>query len=143
VRDDIVRSAADLWQGFGGVAASGLRIVLILLAAWLVMSIAPGRWRVMRQVWVGLRADPAHAHRILDDLEVAGVERWADSSVILRARFRVAALEQWTVRREYLLRLKRAFDDHGIEIPFPQLTVRAAANEGGPGKRGPRWPSRP
>ena len=32
-------------------------------------------------------------------------------------------LEQWNVRREYLRRLKRAFDDQGIEIPFPQRTV--------------------
>jgi small conductance mechanosensitive channel len=57
---------------------------------------------VMRQVGADLRADPAHASRVLDDLEIAGVERWADSAVILRARFRVAALEQWTVKREYL-----------------------------------------
>lgn len=82
---------------------------------------------VMRQVGAELRADPLHAPRILDDLEVAGVERWADSSVIIRARFRVMPLEQWNVRRDYLRRLKRAFDAHGIEIPFPQVTVHRAA----------------
>jgi small-conductance mechanosensitive channel len=84
---------------------------------------------VMQHVGAELRADPAHAGRILDDLEIAGVERWADSSVILRARFRVVALEQWNVKREYLKRLKRAFDEHGIEIPFPQLTIRSARQE--------------
>jgi small conductance mechanosensitive channel len=84
---------------------------------------------VMKEVGAELRADPAHAGRILDDLEIAGVERWADSSVILRARFRVAALEQWNVKREYLKRLKRAFDEHGIEIPYPQLTIRSASEE--------------
>jgi moderate conductance mechanosensitive channel len=78
---------------------------------------------VMKAVGAELRADPAHANRILDDLEIAGVERWADSSVVLRARFRVAALEQWNVKREYLRRLKRAFDENGIEIPFPQLAL--------------------
>ena len=78
---------------------------------------------VMREVGREMRADPAHADRILDGLEIAGVENWADSAVILRARFRVAPLEQWTVRREFLLRLKRAFDANGIEIPFPQLQV--------------------
>jgi small-conductance mechanosensitive channel len=84
---------------------------------------------VMKRVGAELRADPAHAGRILDDLEIAGVERWADSSVILRARFRVVALEQWNVKREYLKRLKRAFDEHDIEIPFPQLTIRSARQE--------------
>ena len=78
---------------------------------------------VMREVGTELREDAAFRARILDDLEIAGVEQWADSSVMLRARFRVAALEQWTVRREYLKRLKRAFDARGIEIPFPQLRL--------------------
>jgi small conductance mechanosensitive channel len=78
---------------------------------------------LMRQVASELRLDGAYASRILDDLEMAGVERWSDSSVVLRARFRVAPLEQWNVRREYLRRLKYAFDTAGIEIPFPQVTV--------------------
>jgi len=78
---------------------------------------------VMREVARGLRADPAYVARILDDLEVAGVERWADSSVVLRVRFRVAPLEQWNVRREFLRRLKYAFDAAGIEIPLPQIAL--------------------
>jgi len=81
---------------------------------------------VMREVAGGLRADPAFAARILDDLEVAGVERWADSAVVVRVRLRVAPLEQWTVRREYLRRLKYAFDAAGIEIPLPQVTLNRA-----------------
>ncbi len=82
---------------------------------------------VMRETGAALRADVAFADRILGDLEIAGVERWADSAVMLRARFRTLPLEQWTVRREFLRRLKRAFDAHGNEIPFPQLRVHAAA----------------
>ena len=78
---------------------------------------------VMRQVGAAMRSDPLHATRILDDLEVAGVERWDDSAVVIRARFKVAPLEQWTVKRDYLRRLKRSFDENGIEIPFPQMRL--------------------
>lgn len=78
---------------------------------------------VMREVGREMREDPAHAPRILADLEIAGVEQWADSAVILRARFKVLPLEQWTVKRDFLRRLKRAFDEHGIEIPFPQMRL--------------------
>jgi moderate conductance mechanosensitive channel len=81
---------------------------------------------VMDQVARDMRRDPAHAPRILDDLEMAGVERWDDSAVVIRARIRVRPLEQWNVRREYLRRLKPAFDRHGIEIPYPQLTIHQA-----------------
>jgi small-conductance mechanosensitive channel len=81
----------------------------------------------MQEVAAEMRLDTAHAARILGDLEMAGVERWADSAVVIRARFKVAPLEQWTVRREYLRRLKNAFDKAGIEIPFPQLMLHRPA----------------
>lgn len=78
---------------------------------------------VMREVGGEMRADPGWAPRILDELEIVGVERWADSAVVLRCRMRVVPIQQWNVRREFLRRLKAAFDRQGIEIPFPQLTI--------------------
>lgn len=94
---------------------------------------------VMREVGAQLREDPAFAPRILDALEIAGVERWADSAVVIRCRFKCVALEQWTVRREYLRRLKHAFDAKGIEIPFPHLTIYAGQDRDG---RAPALPLR-
>lgn len=38
-------------------------------------------------------------------------------------RFKVMPLEQWTVRRAFLYRLKKAFDAAGIGIPYPHLTL--------------------
>ncbi|MBU0750617.1 MAG: mechanosensitive ion channel family protein [Gammaproteobacteria bacterium] len=78
---------------------------------------------IMRRTGAELRADPAIGPKILEDVEIVGVEKWADSAVVLRCRFKVAPIEQWTVRRQYLRRLKLAFDAAGIEIPFPHLTV--------------------
>lgn len=87
----------------------------------------------MREVAEVMRAEPDWARRIAEPLEVIGVERWADSAVILRARLKVVPpTEQWSVRREFLKRLKRAFDERGIEIPFPHLTLYAGqAKDGG------------
>lgn len=82
---------------------------------------------VMARVAQNLREDAAYRERILDQFELAGVERWDESAVVLRGRFRVAPLAQWDVRREYLRRLKAAFDQQGIEIPFPQLALHAPA----------------
>ena len=94
-------------------------------------------YAVMRQTAAELRRDPAFSARILDDLELAGVESWAESAVTVRCRFKVAPLAQWDVRREFLKRLKRAFDDAGIEIPYPHLTVYAGAGKDG---SAPAWP---
>ncbi|MBM3355926.1 MAG: mechanosensitive ion channel family protein, partial [Betaproteobacteria bacterium] len=50
-----------------------------------------------------------------------------------RGRFKVVPpIEQWNVRREFLRRLKKAYDARGIEIPFPHLTLYSgAAKDGG------------
>jgi small conductance mechanosensitive channel len=48
-------------------------------------------------------------------------------------------LQQWDVRREFLRRLKAAFDAHGIEIPYPHLTVYAGQDKNG---GAPAWPLR-
>ena len=79
---------------------------------------------VMRQVGRDMRADPAWKAKLDGDTEVIGVERLADSAVILRCRIKVVPpIEQWNVKREFLKRFKRACDQRGIEIPFPHVTV--------------------
>ncbi len=82
-------------------------------------------YAVMQRVGMELRADPVYGERILEDMEIIGVDRWEASSVVIRCRFKVKPLEQWAVRREYLRCLKIAFDREGIEIPYPHLTVYA------------------
>jgi len=91
----------------------------------------------MQAVAAEMRRDPDQAARILGDLEMAGVERWADSAAVIRARFEVAPLKQWNVRREYLRRLKNAFDRAGIEIPFPQPTLHRPARRPTAGTQSP------
>ena len=86
---------------------------------------------VMREVAGELRADLEFSDKIEDDLEIAGVDNWADSAVVIRCRFKVRPLEQWGVRRAYLYRLKKAFDAAGIEIPYPHLTVYAGQDKQG------------
>ena len=86
---------------------------------------------VMREAGAELKSDPVFGPKILEAVEIVGVENWADSAVILRCRFKVAPLEQWNVRREFLRRLKAAFDAAGIEIPFPHLTVYAGEPKSG------------
>ncbi|PKO35072.1 MAG: mechanosensitive ion channel protein MscS [Betaproteobacteria bacterium HGW-Betaproteobacteria-7] len=78
---------------------------------------------VMRQVGKEMRTDEVFASKILAELEIAGVDQWADSSIVIRSRFQVAPNEQWAVRREFLRRTKSAFDAVGIEIPFPHIKL--------------------
>ncbi len=83
----------------------------------------------VREVGAALRADAELGPKILEDIEIQGVQELADSAVILRCRFRTVALEQWNVRRAFLGRLKQAFDARGIEIPYPHLTLYAGQDK--------------
>ncbi len=88
-------------------------------------------YAVMREVATAMRADPELGEKILEDIEIAGVDQWAESSVVIRCRFKVKPLEQWNVRRAFLYRLKKAFDAAGIEIPYPHLTLYAGQGKDG------------
>lgn len=78
---------------------------------------------VMRATGAQLRSHANFKDKILDDLDIAGVESWNERGITLRARLKVRALEQSGVRREYLLRLKHAFDEARIQQPRSTLTL--------------------
>ena len=78
---------------------------------------------VMQQVANDMKADPNYGPSMLDTIEIFGVDDFADSAVVIKARLKTLPIKQWTVGREYRRRLKKAFDENGIEIPFPHLSV--------------------
>ena len=52
-----------------------------------------------------------------------GVDKFADSAVVIKSRVKTKPIQQWRVGREFNARLKKRFDELGIEIPFPHLTL--------------------
>jgi small-conductance mechanosensitive channel len=85
--------------------------------------------RVMKEVGEELSKDAEFAPRILAPLEMLGVDSFGDSSVNIKARITTKPLEQWTVAREYRRRIKNRFDEAGIEIPFPHVTLYMGEGE--------------
>lgn len=79
--------------------------------------------KVMKKVADELQADSAFKSRIIEPIEILGVDKFEDSAVIIKARIKTKPIEQWNVGREYNRRLKKAFDENGIEIPFPHRTL--------------------
>ena len=51
------------------------------------------------------------------------MDRFADSAVVIKARVKTLPSRQWEVGREVNRRIKKTFDELGIEIPFPRQTV--------------------
>ena len=78
---------------------------------------------VLTEIAAELRQDPDYRAEVLEDLEILGVDKFADSAVLIRARLKTQPGQQWRVGREFNRRMKRSFDERGIEIPFPHTTL--------------------
>ncbi|MGO8917370.1 MAG: mechanosensitive ion channel domain-containing protein, partial [Stellaceae bacterium] len=72
---------------------------------------------VLREVADGMRQDPDWAPSIVEPLDVIGVDRFTDTAMVIRARLKTVPLRQFPVGREFNRRMKKAFDQHGIEMP--------------------------
>jgi small-conductance mechanosensitive channel len=85
---------------------------------------------VIRRTAQSMCEDPAYAETILSEPEVWGVEDLGADGVTIRIVLKTAPNEQLTVTRELRARVKAAFDEAGIEIPFAQRTVWHRSTDG-------------
>ena len=67
--------------------------------------------------------EPPYSSVILEPATMLGVDALGDSAVVIKFFIKTRPLQQWTVKRELLRRIKNRFDSLGIEIPFPHRTV--------------------
>lgn len=76
-----------------------------------------------------MAADADWQDRILTPPEVWGLERFDADALAIRTVITTVPSEQWGVAREFRRRLKDAFSEAGVEIPFPQRTVWLRAED--------------
>ncbi len=79
--------------------------------------------QLLQDVAVELQQDETWGPDIIGDLEIFGLNNLGDSAVEIRVRLKTRPMRQFSVRRAFLERMKRIFDENGIEIPFPHQTI--------------------
>jgi len=84
----------------------------IAAASEVIKRVADEEWRAQRP-----------GGTIIEEPELWGVERFDPSAVVIRLAVKTRPGEQWAAGRALRARLKDAFDEAGIVIPFPQQTV--------------------
>lgn len=78
---------------------------------------------VINRVGQELAEDPAWSEVILKPPQVLRVNAFEESGIAIKIIGETKPLQQWAVMGELRLRLKRAFDKEGIEIPWPHVKV--------------------
>jgi len=78
---------------------------------------------VINNVGKELAEDPNWAPLIFNAPQVLRVEAFEESGIALRVLGETKQMQQWAVMGELRRRLKRVFDEKGIEIPWPHTKV--------------------
>lgn len=78
---------------------------------------------IIKSVADGLWEDQIENATVLEEPEIWGVQQLGASGIAIRVALKTEPGEQWATGREMRRRIKAAFDEAGIEIPFPQRTV--------------------
>ena len=86
---------------------------------------------LLKDIAEDLRHDRTFADDILAPLEMWGVDRFADSAVIIKCRIKTKPIQQWRIGREMNRRIKNIFDAKGIEMPYPHQTIYWGAPKDG------------
>ena len=78
---------------------------------------------VINRVGMELAEDKNWSDRIKTAPQVLRVDNLGDSGIEIKILGDVKPLEQWAIMGELRLRIKKAFDSEGIEIPWPHTKV--------------------
>ncbi|HET6158014.1 MAG TPA: mechanosensitive ion channel domain-containing protein [Dongiaceae bacterium] len=98
---------------------------------------------VLRQTDEELRAEPDFKHYILQPIEILGLESFADTSFIVRARIRTRPIKQWDVGREFNRRLKHNLERRGIVQAVPGAPAFVASPQAQAKLQQPAQPQQP
>jgi moderate conductance mechanosensitive channel len=79
--------------------------------------------KIVNKVGDELSQDPQWKEFIIKPPQFLRVDDFADSSIVIKILGETQPLKQWEVTGELRKRIKIAFDNEGIEIPFPQRVV--------------------
>ena len=67
-----------------------------------------------------MRAEPAWAAMIRDDLQVFGLDQFGANGLVVTGQIRTGPGQHWAVRREFYGRVQKRFAAEGIEISYAQ-----------------------
>ncbi|MEP0896516.1 MULTISPECIES: mechanosensitive ion channel family protein [Leptolyngbya] len=76
---------------------------------------------VLKQVSQQMYDDPQWRDRIPELPEVLGIDDLSHTGMLVRVWIKTAPMEQWSVGREFRLRVRQAFEANQIQIGKPQL----------------------
>ncbi len=79
--------------------------------------------KVINKVGEEMKNDPVFGDLILEEPRFLRIDDFADSSIVVHILGKVYPKKQYLVTGELRKRIKKAFDENGIEIPYPVRVI--------------------
>ncbi len=83
---------------------------------------------IIEQVAQQMRSEPQWQDTILEPATILGVDQIAHTGITIKVWLKTQPIKQWSVGREFRLRIKQAFDEAGIAPGVPQQILRGDRN---------------
>lgn len=79
---------------------------------------------IINRIGDEMTRDEKWAQDIFEPISFLRLDEFEDSAMRIKALGKVRPAAQWAIAGEFRRRIKKAFDEAGIDIPFPQMVIR-------------------
>lgn len=78
---------------------------------------------ILKELGEEIANNGKYASVILEPLEILGLDRFENSAMIIKCQIKTLPSKHWPVKRAFNLMVKEKFDELGIIMPYPHITI--------------------
>lgn len=87
--------------------------------------------KLIKRIGLELAEDPEFKHWVIEPIKMQGVQEFGEYGIVLRVKVTTRPGGAFSMKGKFYLRLRQAFKEQGIELPFPTVHVQGLENANG------------
>lgn len=87
--------------------------------------------KLIKRIGLELAEDPEFKHWVIEPIKMQGVQEFGEYGIVLRVKVTTRPGGAFSMKGKFYLRLRQAFKEQGIELPFPTVHVQGLENPHG------------
>ncbi|RWC33615.1 MAG: mechanosensitive ion channel family protein [Mesorhizobium sp.] len=87
--------------------------------------------KLIKRIGLELAEDPEFKHWVIEPIKMQGVQEFGEYGIVLRVKVTTRPGGAFSMKGKFYLRLRQAFKEQGIELPFPTVHVQGLENQHG------------
>lgn len=80
--------------------------------------------KLIKRIGLELAEDPEFKHWVIEPIKMQGVQEFGEYGIVLRVKVTTRPGGAFSMKGRFFLRLRQAFKEQGIELPFPTVHVQ-------------------